>query len=71
MQTASLYIGRAMEKSNRNIPVAQQVQQTAVEILNQYDLNDKLQLEKTETLFLSCAKAFIAEWNGKYTHWHY
>ncbi|CAO3629533.1 unnamed protein product [Mucor fragilis] len=63
LQTASLYIGRAMEKSNRNIPVAQQVQQTAVEILNQYDLNDKLQLEKTETLFLSCAKAFIAEWN--------
>ncbi|GAN01062.1 hypothetical protein MAM1_0004d00493 [Mucor ambiguus] len=63
LQTASLYIGRAMEKSNRNIPVAQQVQQTAVEILNQCNLNDRLQLEKTEKLFLSCAEAFITEWN--------
>ncbi|KAL9537916.1 hypothetical protein MBANPS3_011353 [Mucor bainieri] len=63
LQTASLYIGRAMEKSNRNIPVAQQVQQKAVEILKRYNSNDKLQLEKTETLFLSCAKAFITEWN--------
>ncbi|KAL7333107.1 hypothetical protein PS15p_202055 [Mucor circinelloides] len=63
LQTSSLYIGRAMEKSSRNIPVAQQVQQTAVKVLNQYDLNDKLELQKTETLFLSCAQAFITEWN--------
>lgn len=68
LQTASLYIGRAMEKSNRNIPIAQQVQKTAVEILNEYDSNDKLQLRKTETLFLSCAKAFITEWNGNYAN---
>lgn len=54
-----------MEKSNRNIPVAQKVQQTVVKLLNQYNLNDKLQLQKTESLFLSCADAFIAEWNGK------
>ncbi|KAG1094770.1 hypothetical protein G6F42_018691 [Rhizopus arrhizus] len=63
LQTSSLYIGRAMEKSSRNIPVAQQVQQTAVKVLSQYDLNDKLQLQKTEALFLSCAQAFITEWN--------
>lgn len=71
LQTSSLYIGRAMEKSSRNIPVAQQVQQTAVKVLSQYDLNDKLQLQKTETLFLSCAQAFITEWNGKYTKQHF
>jgi len=71
LQTSSLYIGRAMEKSSRNIPVAQQVQQTAVKVLSQYDLNDKLQLQKTEALFLSCAQAFITEWNGKYTKQHF
>lgn len=54
-----------MEKSSKNIPAAQKVQKAAVQLLNQYNLNDKLQLEKTEGLFLSCADAFIDEWNGK------
>ncbi|KAI8642553.1 hypothetical protein BD408DRAFT_443430 [Parasitella parasitica] len=64
LQTASLYIGRAMERSNRNISVSQQVQQTALKLLNQYyNLNEKLQLQKAESLFLACADAFITDWN--------
>lgn len=66
VQTASLYIGRAMEKSNKNIPEAQAIQQQAVDILKSYSQNDRLSLEKTQKLFISCASTFINAWNGKY-----
>lgn len=64
VQTASLYIGRAMEKSNKNIPEAQRVQQKVIELLKPYDQNDKLDLKKTQGLFLSCAESFLDAWNG-------
>lgn len=67
VQTAALYIGRAMEKSSRNVPLAQKVQDKVVQLLNKYNTNDKLEIEKTCDLFISCADAFIEEWNGKFT----
>jgi hypothetical protein len=65
VQTASLYIGRAMEKSNKNIPEAQAVQEKVIDILRPYNQNDRLSLEKTQKLFISCASTFINAWNGK------
>lgn len=62
-QTTSLYIGRAMERASKNTIVADQVQQKAIGLLNSYSQNDRLILDKTEKLFLSCADAFITEWN--------
>ncbi|KAI8888912.1 hypothetical protein K501DRAFT_320626 [Backusella circina FSU 941] len=62
LQTASLYIGQAMEKSSRNIPLADQVQKKVMERLNKYTLNDRNVLAKTEELFLSCGDAFFSYW---------
>jgi hypothetical protein len=64
LQTASLYIGQVMEKSSKNIPLADKVQKKVMERLNKYTLNDRNVLEKTEQLFLSCGDAFFASWKG-------
>lgn len=65
MQTSSLYIGRAMERASKNTIVADQVQQKAIGLLNSYSQNDRLIVDKTEELFLSCADAFMTEWNDR------
>ncbi|KAG2236937.1 hypothetical protein BDF21DRAFT_448642 [Thamnidium elegans] len=64
VQTASLYIGQAMESSSRNVPQAQAVQKQVIELLRPFDLKDKLDLIKTETIFLSCAEKFLTAWNN-------
>jgi hypothetical protein len=66
LQTASMYIGQAMEKSSKNIPAAHAVQQKVIKVLNPYDQNDRLLLPKMEQLFVSCADTFLNSWNGKY-----
>ncbi|KAG2199373.1 hypothetical protein INT47_001555 [Mucor saturninus] len=64
LQTASLYIGQAMESSSKNIPAAQSVQKKVVELLNPLNQNDRLELDKTEKLLLSCAESFLTAWNN-------
>lgn len=66
VQTASLYIGQAMEGSSKNIPAAQSIQRKVIELLSPYSQNDKLDLAKTEKLLLSCADTFLTAWNSKY-----
>lgn len=66
VQTASMYIGQAMEKSSKNVPAAQAVQQQVTKILNPYNQNDRLLVPKTEQLFISAADTFSNAWNGKY-----
>lgn len=68
VQTASLYIGQAMESSSRNIPVAQAVQKQVIQILSPFDLKDKLDLVTTENIFISCAETFLTAWNSKYRY---
>lgn len=68
VQTASLYIGQAMESASKNIPLAQSVQQKVVALLNPLSQNEKLDLNKTERLFLSCAETFLTAWNRKHIH---
>ncbi|KAI8075445.1 uncharacterized protein B0P05DRAFT_597845 [Gilbertella persicaria] len=63
VQTAALYIGRAMERSSKNLPLAQQVQEKVIELLNPYDTNDKLILSKTEDLLIACGETFLNDWN--------
>ncbi|KAI8366476.1 hypothetical protein EDC96DRAFT_607955 [Choanephora cucurbitarum] len=63
VQTAALYIGRAMERSSKNLPLAEKVQNKVIQLLSPYDTNDKLLLSKTEDLFLSCGEAFLTDWN--------
>lgn len=66
VQTASLYIGQAMESSSKNVPAAQAIQKKVIELLSPFNQNDKLELEKTEKLFHSCANTFLTAWNSKY-----
>lgn len=69
VQTASLYIGRAMERSSKNVPLAQQTQDKVVQLLNKYNTNDLLEIGKTCDLFMSCADTFKEEWEGNTIYW--
>ncbi|KAI9480462.1 MAG: hypothetical protein EXX96DRAFT_562816 [Benjaminiella poitrasii] len=68
VQTAALYIGKAMERSSKKtVPLEQEerVQRRVVQLLKEYDANayDRLNLSNMERLFLSCGNTFITEWN--------
>ncbi|KAI8987956.1 hypothetical protein BDF20DRAFT_297121 [Mycotypha africana] len=63
LQTAALYMGRALERHSRQPEVADALQKKATHLLNQYDMNDRWTLSKMKTLFLSSAETFLHEWN--------
>ncbi|CAO3703042.1 unnamed protein product [Rhizopus stolonifer] len=68
-QTASLYIGQAIERSSKNPQEADKVQRQVLEALRPCSAqNDKLSLKKTESLLLRCGDKFIEAWNSKHIY---
>ncbi|KAG0868924.1 hypothetical protein G6F16_007677 [Rhizopus arrhizus] len=65
-QTASLYLGQALEASSRHPAKASEVQQQAIDLLKPCgNQNDKLNLDKMETLLVACGQTFWEAWNSQ------
>ncbi|KAI8980918.1 hypothetical protein BDB01DRAFT_796081 [Pilobolus umbonatus] len=62
VQTSATYINRAMEINSKDLAMSDIIQKKALQLLNQYDSNDRLDVAKTERLMLDCAETFQSSW---------